>query len=550
MAKGPEEKSPLDQQAAALFASALTRRQIMTRGAALGLSAAALSKFAGEAAPAGHGGAFAKLAQDASPTPKTGGTLKVGLQADPTALDPYKQSLTAIWHAIEHIYNRLTGINPDLTVRPELAESWDISDDGLTYTFHLRQGVKFHNGRELVASDVKYSFEHLVDPATGSQSAADLDSMASIEAPDDYTAVMTLKKPDASLLATLAGQSCIIVPKEVVEENGDLSQVAVGTGPFKFVEYVPNTRIVLERNPDYWEEGLPYLDGMELIPISDDTQRTTAITTGTVDFIEYAPLRDVDSMKQDDSLTLAGESNTNIRFAGLNLTRKPFDDLKVRQAINMAIDRSVVIEPAVFGHGTPTVVIFPPDYWAALKVDVPAPDVEGAKALLAEAGHGDGFKTTITTWSAYSFLSNAAVVVQDQLKQIGIDAELNPVENATMIQSVYVDKDFDIAVTGDSAYVDPNNLILGNFQTGGSGNFVSYTNPKVDDLITQGIAETDESARTEIYQQIQQILLDDLPWVNLFVANQYEAMKSDVKGYVHIPTGSNNALKQTWLDRS
>jgi peptide/nickel transport system substrate-binding protein len=549
MAKGPEEKSPLDQQAAALFANALTRRQIMTRGAALGLSAAALSKFASEAAPAGHGGAFAKLAQDATPTPKTGGTLKVGLQADPTALDPYKQSLTAIWHVTEHIYNRLTGVNPDLSIKPELAESWDISEDGLTYSFHLRQGVKFHNGREMVASDVKYSFEHLVDPAVASQSAANLDSMKRIEAPDDYTAVMTLKKPDASMLANLSDGSCIIVPHEVIEENGDLSQVAVGTGPFKFVEYVPNTHIVLERNPDYWEEGLPYLDGMELIPISDDTQRTNAITTSTVDFIEYAPLRDVDSLQSDDGLTLAGDSNTNIRFAGLNLSRKPFDDLKVRQAINMVIDRAAVLEPAVFGHGTAVDVVFPPTYWAALQTTIPAPDVEGAKALLAEAGYADGFKTTITTWSAYSFLSNAAVVVQDQLKQIGIDAELNPVENATMIQSVYVDKDYDIAVTGTSAYVDPNGIMLSNFQTGASGNFVNYTNPKVDDLITQGIAETDQAARTEIYQQLQQILLDDLPWVNLFVANQYEAMKSYVKGYTHIPTGSNITLKETWLDK-
>ncbi|MFL5759196.1 MAG: ABC transporter substrate-binding protein [Thermomicrobiales bacterium] len=548
MTTGPDEKSPLDQKAAEMLANALTRRQIMTRGAALGLSATALSRFAAHAAPAGHGGAFTKLSQ-ASPTPKTGGTLKVGLQADPTALDPYKQSLTAIWHVVEHIYNRLVDVNPDLTIKPQLAESWDISDDGLTYTFHLRKGVKFHNGRELVASDVKYSFEHLVDPATASQSAATLDSMASIEAPDDYTAVMTLKKPDASMLANLTNVACIIVPKEVVEENGDLSQVAVGTGPFKFVEYVPNTHIVLERNPDYWEEGLPYLDGMELIPVSDDTQRTNAITTGTVDFIEYAPLRDVDTLKSDDSLTLAGDSNTNIRFAGLNLSRKPFDDIRVRQAINKAIDRDAVLEPAVFGHGTAVDVVFPPTYWAAMKTTIPAPDIEGAKALLKEAGMEKGFKTTITTWSAYSFLSNAAVVVQAQLKQIGIDAELNPVENATMIQSVYTDKDYDIAVTGTSAYVDPNEIMLQNFQTGASGNFVNYSNPKVDDLITKGIAETDQAKRTEIYQQLQQMLLDDLPWVNLFVANQYEAMKTYVKGYTHIPTGSNITLKETWLDK-
>jgi peptide/nickel transport system substrate-binding protein len=288
---------------------------------------------------------------------------------------------------------------------------------------------------------------------------------------------------------------------------------------------------------------------MELIPISEDTQRTTAVVTGTVDFIEYAPLRDVETLEGDDSLALAGDSNTNIRYIGFNLTREPFDKLEVRQAINMAIDRNAVLGPAVFGHGTPTDVIFPPDFWAALPHEIPAPDIEGAKALLAQAGVGDGFKTSITTWSAYSFLSNAAVVVQEQLKQIGIDAELNAVENATMSQSVYIDKDFDMAVTGDSAYVDPNGLVLGYFKTGESSNFMTYSNPEMDELLTQGIAVTDQGERTEIYQRIQEILLEDLPWVSLFIANQFEAMKTYVKGYTHIPTGSNITLKETWLDK-
>ena len=430
-----------------------------------------------------------------------------------------------------------------------MAESWDLSDDGLTYTFKLRTGVKFHNGREMVASDVKYSFERLVDPATKSTSAADLASMKSIEAPDDQTVVITLNAVDSSFLSFLVGQSCIIIAKEVVEENGDLSQVAVGTGPFKFVEYVPNTRVVLEKNPDYWEEGLPYLDGMELIPIPEDTQRTTALVTGTVDFIEYAPLRDIESLQEDDELTLAGDANTNIRFIGLNLSKEPFSNLLVRQAIAKAIDRDAVLEPAVYGHGVTTEVLFPQAYWAALESTVTAQDVEGAKALMAEADLADGFETTITSWSQYSFLSNAAVVVQEQLKQIGIEAELNLVENATMIDEVYVNKTYDIAVTGDSAYTDPNTLVLGNFKTGESGNFVNYSNPEVDALIDQGTAETDVEARAEIYRQIQAILLEDLPWINLFIANQFEAMKSDVMGYTHIPTGSNLALREVWLDR-
>ena len=354
--------------------------------------------------------------------------------------------------------------------------------------------------------------------------------------------------PDASLLATLAGGTTVIYSEEFVKaNNNDVSQVANGTGPFKFVEYVPNTRIVLERNENYWEEGLPYLDGIEMTIASDDTARTAAVVTGTVDFIEYAPLRDIPALEADPSLKLAGESNTNIRFIGFNLSKEPFDNPLVRQAIAAVVDREAMLGPTVFGYGTPTEVLFPPDFWAALQQEVRPPDVERAKELMAEAGLADGFSTTITSWSQYSFLSNAAVVLQEQLRQIGIEAELNLVENATMVEQVYVGKTYEIAVTGESAYVDPNTLILPNFKSGESGNFVNYSNPEVDELIEQGIASTDQEERAGIYQEIQTILLEDLPWINLFVANQYEAMKDHVQGYVHIPTGSNASFRTTWL---
>jgi peptide/nickel transport system substrate-binding protein len=258
--------------------------------------------------------------------------------------------------------------------------------------------------------------------------------------------------------------------------------------------------------------------------------------------------RDIEALQQDPNLVLAGDSNTNIRFIGLNLSKEPFDNPQVRQAIALVVDRDAMLGPTVFGHGTPTEVLFPPDFWAALQQEVRAPDIEAAKALMAEAGYADGFTTTITSWSQYSFLSNAAVVLQEQLRQIGIEAELNLVENATMVDQVYVGKTYEITVTGESAYVDPSTLVLPNFKSGESGNFVNYSNPDVDALTEQGIASTDQAERAKIYQEIQQILLEDLPWINLFVANQYEAMKTTVKGYTHIPTGSNAAFRETWLD--
>jgi peptide/nickel transport system substrate-binding protein len=480
--------------------------------------------------------------------PKRGGILKVGLQADPTSLDPQKTSLTALFHVTEHIYSQLVRLKPDLTVDPDLAEKWDISADGKTYTFTLRKGVKFHSGKALTSADVKYTFDRLADKATASPNASLLAPVESIATPDEGSVVITLKKADASFLTNLTSPASVIINKDAVEKNGDLTKTADGTGPFKFKEYVPNTRVVLERNPDYWDSGKPYVDGVEMTIASDDTSRSAAVRTGTVDFIEYAPLKDIPTLKSDTSLVMAGDQNTNIRFVGLNVTRKPFSDLKVRQALALAVDREAVLGPAVFGFGTPTLEIFPPGYWAGLGTKPTAADIGKAKALLAEAGYPQGFTTTVLSWSQYSFLSNAAVVFQEQLKLIGVTADINLEENAAYIKD-YLDNNFDLTVTGTSAYVDPNDIYLRNFGTGQPSNAVRYSNPKADELIAAGVATTDQAARKQIYQQLQQLLLDDVPWINLYIANQFEAMKTYVKGYTHIPTGTNYTLKDVWLDK-
>jgi len=406
----------------------------------------------------------------------------------------------------------------------------------------------------------------LLSPELASTSASNLISVAGAEAYntgqadtvegikviDPTTIEITLAAPDASFLIILSEPEMGILSKAFVEaNNGDISQVAMGSGPFKFVEYIPNTSVKLEKHTEYWREGQPYLDGLEMLIVPEDTARTTSLIQGATDFIEYAPLRDVETLQGNADLSVAGDSNTNIRYVTFNLDVEPFSKPEVRKAIAMVIDRSPMIDSAVFGHGTAVGTIFPPDFWAALPVELAPADVEGAKALLAQAGYPDGFDTKITSWSQYSFLSNAAVVLQEQLKQIGINAELNLVENATMIADVHVpaSKNFEIGVTGTSGYIDPHPLIQPNFQTGGSSNTSNYSNPKVDELIDQGMMETDLEARADIYRQIQQLLIEDNPWVFLFVANQYEAMKSFVKGYTHVATGTNRYLRETWLDQ-
>ncbi|MEZ4498217.1 MAG: ABC transporter substrate-binding protein [Thermomicrobiales bacterium] len=542
------------------FSSRFNRRQALKGAGVVGLAAAAAPVFGARAMAMG-----VPLAQDAAP--KSGGTLTVGLQADPTALDAQKQSLTAIWHVVEHMYEGLVGIGADLAPYPLLAESWEVSEDGLTVTFNLREGVLFHDGATMTSADVEFTYKRVLDPAIASTSASNLLGLVGAEefntgaateltgltVVDEKTIQLTLTAPDASLLVVLAEPSVGILNQAFTEANGnDLSQIANGTGPFSFVEYIPNTSVTLEKHTEYWQEGLPYVDGMEMLIVPTDVARTASLVQGQTDFIEYSPLADVQMFIDDaDNYTVTGDSNTNIRYMAFNFDVEPLANLQVRQAIAMAVDRGPIVDSAVFGFGTAVETIFPPDFWAALPVEVPAQDIEGAKALLAEAGYADGFDTMITSWAQYSFLSNAAVVLQEQLKQIGINAELNLVENATMIADVHTpsSKNFELGVTGTSAYIDPHPLISRNFLTGGTGNTMNYSNPDVDALIEQGMIESDLEARAEIYRQIQQHIIDDLPWLSLFVANQFEAMKTDVKGYVHMATGSNRFLKETWLDR-
>lgn len=538
------EQSDVQRLARAIRSGQLTRRQAMLRGGALGLSLPSIMALNGLASVTG---VSASSLQTPVAEPVAGGTLTLGVQADPAELDPHMTSLTAAWHVLEHVYETLVTTDETLAPLPALAEEWTVSDDGLVYTFNLRQGVLFHNGREFVADDVRYSFERILDPATASPVVDELASIDTIDVVDDYTVAINLLTADSSFLAKLMGSSISIVPQEVVEENGDLMQVMSGTGPFRFVKYVPNTNVILERNPDYWDSPFPYLDGLEILVIPDNTSRTTALVTGTVDIIEYAPVQDLPIFEADETLKVEGNQNTNIRYMGVNVSREPFDQLEVRQAMAMAIDRGPVIDSAVFGYGTPTNMLFPESYWAGVPSEIPPVDIEGAIALLDSVGLGDGFEAQIQSWAQYPFLSNAAIVIQEQLRQIGVESEVDLQENAVLLEN-YFSGNFDLSVTGTSAYVDPNDVVQSNFMTDAASNGSGYSNQEVDDLIAAGIATTDQDERAEIYGEIQQILLADLPWINLFIAEQYEAMKTYVEGYVHIPTGSNRSIKEVWLN--
>ncbi|CAN5665222.1 ABC transporter substrate-binding protein [soil metagenome] len=558
------DDAPLETPDAGSEQERITRRQMLTRAAGIGLVGASFQRF-GIPAPSTSANIGTTIAQAVQETePVSGGKLRIVLQAEPDVLDPAQALAPATWKAVEHIYDTLVRMSPELAPISGLAQTWEINDDGTIYTFHIREDVLFHDGSPLTADDVLFTYTRILDPATRATNfvsflsikggtafqSGQVSTLEGIQVLDPLTLQITLEEPDASFLSVLSlGTSGILSRAFVEANNGDVSSVANGTGAFKLKGHFSGSSITYEKNSNYWEPGLPYLDAIEATFASDDFARSGSLIQGASDFIEYAPLRDIDTLSNSPGIHIAGNNLNNSRYVMINLTREPFTDLRVRQAIALAIDRAPIIEAALFGHGVAIDTLFAPSHWAGFDHEIPPPNLERARELLAEAGYPDGFSTTLITYSGFSFLVNAAIVLQEQLKQIGIEIDFTPIETTTAVQ-LLIQHDFDLAVASAVAWIDPHPVVLANFGSGQFGNVVSYSNSRVDELISEGKREIDRTARAAIYRELQEILLADLPWIPLYASNQYEAMKSNVRGFIHYPTGSNASLRETWIDQS
>jgi peptide/nickel transport system substrate-binding protein len=482
--------------------------------------------------------------------PKSGGVLKVGIQADVQSLDPHMQDSYSSLLVIEQVYEALLRFAPDMAIEPALAESYEIKDP-LTYEFKLRKGVDFHNGREVKAEDVKYSLERVRNPDGGSPRSYWLANVSSIDTPDDHTVVLHLSKPYAPLLSYLANASMAIVPKEVVEQNGDLSKVMVGTGPFVFAENTPGTRTTLKKNDDYWMPGRPYLDGIEFIPMPDDRSRTDNIVTGNVDFADQIPQKDIDILSGKEGLVLEGGPSTLHDFLFFNERRPPFDSVKVRQAIAWALDRQAMTDAVLFGHGRAiTCGPIPPWSWAFSDCVVyDKQDLERAKTLLAEAGYPQGFSMVIKTGAPYKAHTDAAQMIVEWLAPLGVEAEVAPTEWGTFIDEVLIRNDYDAGVVGWIGQVDPDDWLYGLYHTDEQWNVFAYSNPEVDRLLEAGQVTTDQQERKAIYDQAQKIIAEDAPVAFFHNYEQYEALRDYVKGYQNMPNASKITFVDTWMDR-
>ncbi len=483
------------------------------------------------------------MAQD---EPVSGGTLNAAWQAEWDGFDPHIASTESTFQVLNNVLETLTFFDDDMNLIPWLAESWEQSEDGLTWTFDLREGVTFSNGREFTADDVVFSFERLVNPDTASGNAFRLGGAGTvIEAVDTYTVAITTESVSATLPASIAAnKSTGILASESVNDEGFVD-VPVGTGPFVISEVEGTTRVLLERNENYWQEGLPYLDAVEITPITDDAARELALTGGEVDWIFTIAPQNLEALQDDPDVTVDVAPRLSYDYMALNLNKEPFSDVRVRQAIAYAIDRQVVCDFAFFGlceavHG-PT-ASGTPWFFAYAPYEQ---NLETAQQLLADAGYADGFEMTINPVIGFEETIRGAQILEQQLGAIGISVTVEPEEVGVIIEQQGTGE-FDAMMWSWLGLTDAEDYFFLQHRTDQVFNFTGFSDERFDELVDAGRTIADFDERYATYEEANQILVDAAPYIYLYAKAEVKAWATNVNGAAARPDSAVN-FWSVWL---
>ncbi len=484
---------------------------------------------------------------------RLGGTLIAAFSADPAGFDPVRGPSGMSHVVIEQIYSTLMSVDKDAVTYPDLAESFSISDDGLEYTFNLRRGVRFHNGDELTAADVKFSFDRLRAPDSGYSYGAQVETIAGIDVVDSHTVKFTLTKRTGPFLVYMAFPGSSITPKKLVESGHDLNAQPVGSGPFRFVSYQPRSAIKFVRNDDFYEAGRPYFDAMEYRIISDVTALTNALKSGVVNFSNEIPPKDWASVQADPNL--AGQTLEGSRFYWLlpNNAEPPFDDPKVRQAVAHAIDRQAIVDGAFFGQATAIHGgVIPQWNWgyaADLKVFTPRANVKMAKALLAEAGFPNGFETVISIASSFPAMMSIGPIIQANLQQVGIKSKITTMEIPRYWDEIWNTSNFDITTMyWLSPLADPDDFVTNNYRCGMAINVQKSCSEAMDAALDEALTAPTQEARKAAYRRMQELSLEEMGIVPLVNGWLLIGHTNKLKNYHPMRTGFLKTLKDAWLE--
>lgn len=514
----------------------------------LGLLLASCAPAAAPTAPTAKPGAPTTVAKPVE-KPKPGGILNVSGRLTPEHWDVHQAASSATLWPVGPCYSSLVRYDWENNEKiiPDLADKWTVSQDSKLYTFNLRQGVKWHDGKPLTSADVKFSLDRIRKPPQGvaSPRKALLQSIKDIETPDDSTVKITTDYADASLLTVIAMPWNSILPKHVIGEKGDMKTTVVGTGPFKFKSYSPGVSFEVVKNPDYFLKGYPYLDGIMRYYLTDSAKRFAAFRAGQVDIVEYGSFtvsqaeQLAKELSQVKVIDQRGVCWTSLYF---NMERKPWDDVRVRKAVHLAFDRQLEVKVPLEGRGDLGWVIPPTSMYAIPQAELEKlpgfrqpkdADMAEAKKLLAEAGFPSGFKADMV-WRSEARYEPTATFTHNQLGKLGIELQLRSLETAplfeTMAKGTFDTLNFQYCTT----MTDPNDL-LAYFVGGDPRNYSRYKDPEVDQWFKEQSMTLDTAKRKEIILKIQRKLLDTVPAIVLawhaHIMGWYPKVKDYVPGW-------------------
>jgi len=537
----------------------MSRRAFMRNALLLGMSMGAAQTLLAACAQPGAPVAEAPAADApaASTTPKAGGEATWAIDSDVVNLIPFGGVSGANHWGKELFYDSLLEWDKDLNVQPAIAERWEAPDD-TSWIFYLRQGLKFHNGDEVTADDVIYSMELQKTPPEPGVPNSFYPAIESVEAIDKYTVKFNMTGPDPSVEGYLAwARYSAIIPKDAYTRWNLLTE-GVGTGPFKLIQYVPNDRVEYERNPDFWKPDLPYLDKITLKVLPDESGRVAALRSGEIDGC---------SVTADTALTLANDPDITILKGLFSAPRvlqftilgddKPWNDVRVRQAMSKAIDRQQIIDN-VFGGEAVLSAAVPPGYgdWFISSEELAEnwfkQDLEAAKQLMADAGYADGFEITLYSIANHD-ATQTAEVVQQQLKEINITVEVIAEEIGPFAKRVG-DGTFDWCSTGRgmrpdvTRYVndfgDPAAGVAARWFNNGDG----WNNAELTELYQKALVELNSEERHKQIRRIQEIILDEAPHIYICQPMKFHAVRNNLKDMYVGFNDFHPGLRTVWLD--
>ena len=469
--------------------------------------------------------------------------MTIAVNAEIISLDPHDVSDTLSDSAASTMYESLYDYKLDMTLEPVLATDYDVSEDGLEYTFYIREGVTFHDGTPLNAEAVKYNFDRITNKEKNLKRRRNFLHVVSTEVKDEYTLLVKLDAPFAPMLNRVASLS--IISPTALEDHGDQGIITnpVGTGPYVFEEWTPGDKMVVRTNENYWRKG-PQIDTLTFKPVTENGARIAMLKTGEADFIYPMPTEQVKAIQGNKDIEVIEGPSTIARFTFLNMSKEIFSDARVRQAINYAIDKDAYAKVVKSGYAEPLTSHVP----STIDYQVPQTeykyDLEKAKKLMVEAGYPDGFKTHVWAPNDTENMKGMQFISQ-QLAKIGIEVEVIPMEEGTLSDSIYK------AQTPEESKVNMWYVSWSAFDIDGATarlfhsenipptapNVSYYMNPEADKLIEAGAVEVNPEKRAEIYADLQEVIWNDAPWIFLGSDILLSAKRTTTEGIFVDPSG-------------